>query len=189
MVEAGKKRGDVYRGRVSRLGTRELCRMYDVLCAGDNLPGWPPGRALEYLVLRAFQLEGAKVTWPYEVRHRDVLLEQVDGAVYCDGLTCLIETKAYAQPLDYLPVSRMKARLLRRPRTVLGAVFTLEGFTEAFVLLAETLPPPDVLLWSGKDIAWALRRRAMRTGLRRKHRYAIEHGFPHLPLTQKEGTS
>ncbi len=163
--------------------------MYDVLCAGANLPGWPPGRALEYLVLRAFQLEGARVTWPYEVRNRDVLLEQVDGAVYCDGLTCLIETKAYAQPLDYLPVSRMKARLQRRPRTVIGAVFSLGEFTRATFLLAETLPPPDVLLWTGKDIAWALRRRAMRAGLRRKHRYAIEHGFPHLSLTKKEETS
>jgi hypothetical protein len=37
--------------------------MWEVLCSRDDLPGWLPGRALEYLVLRAFQLEGAEVTW------------------------------------------------------------------------------------------------------------------------------
>jgi hypothetical protein len=162
--------------------------MWDVLYAGDNLPGWPPGRALEYLVLRAFQLEGAQVTWPYEVRKRDVLLEQVDGAVYFDGLTCLIETKAHSGPIDFMPISRMKARLLRRPRTVTGAVFSIGEFTEAALHLADALPPPDVLLWDGDDIDWALRRRAMRVGMRKKQRYAIEHGFVNLDLTQKWGT-
>jgi hypothetical protein len=33
-----------------------------------NTSGWAPGKAFEYLVLRAFQLEGAEVRWPYSVR-------------------------------------------------------------------------------------------------------------------------
>lgn len=76
--------------------------MWQVLRSADNLTGWPPGKALEYLVLRAFQLGGAEVTWPYEVRRRNVVVEQVDGAVYVDGLTCLIEAKDHAEPMDFL---------------------------------------------------------------------------------------
>jgi Restriction endonuclease len=159
--------------------------MWQVLRSRDNLPGWPPGRALEYLVLRAFQLEGAEVTWPYEVRRKGVLLEQVDGAVYCDGTTCLIEAKAHSEPIDFMAISRMKARLLRRPRTVIGAVFSVGEFTEAAYQLTECLPPPDVLLWDGDDLGWALQRQAMREGMRKKLRHAIEQGFADLELTRQ----
>jgi hypothetical protein len=138
---------------------------------------------LEYLVLRAFQLEGAEVTWPYDVRRNGVHLEQVDGAIYFDGLTCLIEAKDQAEPIDFMAISRMKAKLLRRPRTVIGAVFGVEEFSRAAIHLTESLPPPDVLLWRGKEIAWALQRRAMREGLQRKLRHAIEQGFADFNLT------
>jgi len=174
-----------YRQRISRLDIGDLRRMWEVLCSRDNLPGWPPGRALEYLVLRAFQLEGAEVTWPYEVRRNGVLLEQVDGAVYCDGLTCLIETKAHSEPIDFLAISRMKTRLLRRPRTVIGAVFGIGEFSRAAILLTENLPPPDVLLWRGRELAWALQRQAMREGLNRKMRHAIEEGFADFDLIEE----
>ena len=162
--------------------------MWKVLYTRDNLPGWPPGRALEYLVLRAFQLEGAEVTWPYDVRRNGLLLEQVDGAVHCDGISCLIETKAHSEPIEFLAISRMKARLLRRPRTVIGAVFGTGDFSPAAILLTENLPPPDVLLWQGRELAWALGRQAMREGLRRKMRYAVEQGFADFNLARQEGT-
>jgi hypothetical protein len=53
----------------------------------------------------------------------------------------------------------------------------------------ESLPPPDVLLWSGKDIQWALQRQAMREGLHRKLRHAIEQGFADFDLINKGGFS
>ncbi len=122
------------------------------------------------------------MTWPYEVRRNGVLLEQVDGAVYCDGVTCLIETKDQASPIDFMAISRMKVRLQRRPRTVIGAVFSTGEFTRTAVQLTESLPPPDVLLWDGVDIEWALLRRGMREGLRQKLRHAIEQGFADFRL-------
>jgi hypothetical protein len=181
----GRGKEEEYRERVSRLGIGDLRRMWEVLCSGDDLPGWHPGRALEYLVLRAFQLEGAEVTWPYDVRRNGVHLEQVDGAVYFDGLTCLIETKDQSEPIDFLAITRMKAKLMRRPRTVIGAVFGVGDFSRAALQLTESLPPPDVLLWRGRDIAWALQRRAMREGMRRKQRHAIEQGFADFDLVDE----
>ncbi|HZI11836.1 MAG TPA: hypothetical protein VE153_15740, partial [Myxococcus sp.] len=76
----GERSAD-YRERVLALDSTGVYRTWQVVRRGDNLVGWPPGRALEYLILRAFQLEGAEVTWPYEVRRDGVLLEQIDGAV------------------------------------------------------------------------------------------------------------
>ncbi|WP_224243591.1 hypothetical protein [Hyalangium gracile] len=189
MSAAARGKEAEYRERVARLDIAGLRRMWEVLSVGDNLSGWPPGRALEYLVLRAFQLEGAEVTWPYEVRRRGVLLEQVDGAIYVDGVTCLIETKAQSEPIDFMAISRMKARLMRRPRTVIGAVFSVGEFTQAALHLVECLPPPDVLLWTGDDIRWALEWQAMREGLRRKLRHAIEQGFVDLELPDPGGDS
>jgi hypothetical protein len=162
--------------------------MWEVLSSRDDLPGWPPGRALEYLVLRAFQLEGAEVIWPYEVRRNGVLLEQVDGAIYFDGVTCLIETKDQSEPIDFMAISRMKAKLMRRPRAVIGAVFGTGEFTPAALHLTEMLPPPDVLLWSGRDIGWALQRQAMREGMRKKWRQAMEQGFVDLNLDDRGGS-
>ncbi|WP_275900295.1 restriction endonuclease [Pyxidicoccus trucidator] len=151
--------------------------MWQVVHSGDNLLGWPPGRALEYLILRAFQLEGADVTWPYEVRKDGVLLEQIDGAVYFDGLACLIEARDWSEPLDFLVIAQLKARLLRRPRMTLGAVCITGTFTEAAIQMAEFLPPPDVLLWDGEGLCSAIEHGTLREGTRRKLRYAIEHGF------------
>lgn len=56
-------------------------------------PGWEPGKAFEYLVVRAFELDPREVTivrYPYEVRLFGERVEQIDGAVYLSGLPCLI---------------------------------------------------------------------------------------------------
>ncbi|MCY1021160.1 hypothetical protein [Pyxidicoccus sp. MSG2] len=158
-------------------------RMWQVVHAGDNLVGWPPGKALEYLILRAFQLEGAEVTWPYEVRRGGLLLEQIDGAVYFDGLACLVEAKAWSTPLDFSVIAKMKAQLLRRPTMTLGAVFLLGEASDAAISLTHLLPPPNVQLWNGTDLAWAMERGALREGLKRKLRHAIEQGFADLMLS------
>jgi hypothetical protein len=66
MDEAGRRA--VYLERVLSLDGEGVYRTWQVVRRRGNLVGWPPGKALEYLILRAFQLEGADVTWPYEVR-------------------------------------------------------------------------------------------------------------------------
>jgi hypothetical protein len=57
-----------------------LVKLYDQIKSGVT-PGWDPGKAFEYLIIRAFELEGAKVAWPYTVIMHDQEIEQIDGAV------------------------------------------------------------------------------------------------------------
>ena len=175
MDEAGRRA--VYLERVRSLDRAGVYRTWQVVRDRGNLVGWPPGKALEYLILRAFQLEGADVTWPYEVRKDGVLLEQIDGAVYFDGLACLIEARDWRVPLDFMSIAQMKMRLLRRPRMTLGAVFNNGRFTESAQRMAEFLPPPDVLLWEQQSIAEALEFGTLRDGMKRRLRYAIEYGL------------
>lgn len=147
------------------------------------MEGWPPGRLLEHLVLRAFELEGARVSWPYEVWLDTYRLEQLDGAVHFDGLSCLVECKDWHHKrVDVVPIIKLKSRLMRRPRSALGAVFCMEGFSEEALATARLLPPANVLLWRGEETDRALRRRLLREGMTRKLRHAVEYGFAFLDL-------
>lgn len=42
---------------------------------------WESGKLLEYAILRAFELEGAEVTYPYSVELQGEEVEQIDGAI------------------------------------------------------------------------------------------------------------
>ena len=57
--------------------------------------GWERGEALEYLVIRAFELdpdERATVRYPYVVSLFGEKVEEIDGAVHLPGLSCLVES-------------------------------------------------------------------------------------------------
>lgn len=49
---------------------------------------WDPGKAFEYLILRAFEFEGAEVRWPFSVELGGENVEELDGVIYTDGLAC-----------------------------------------------------------------------------------------------------
>jgi hypothetical protein len=177
-------RGGEYQRRVLALDHSGLLALWQGLRVGVSPPEWPPGVLLEYLLLRAFQLEGAEVTWPYRVYRNSVLLEQIDGVVYFDGLTCLVECKSVTGPVDAIAIVKLKSQLLRRPRTAFGALFITGKFSEAAFTLLEMLPPSDVLLWRGEEIELALRGHRLLEGMRRKLRHAVETGFADLNLVE-----
>ena len=54
-----------------------------------NTPDWATGKALEYFILRAFELEKAVVRYPYSVS----TVEQIDGVIYTENIACIIECK------------------------------------------------------------------------------------------------
>src|SRR5436309_10604159 len=81
----------------------------------QETPEWEPGKAFEYLVLRAFQLDGAQVRWPYLVHLFGEDVEEIDGAVYCAGLSCLVESKDLAGNVAVGPIAKLRNQLLRRP--------------------------------------------------------------------------
>ena len=111
-------------GWVRSMGRAALINLWERVRDAGDVGSWPPGKAFEYLILRAFELEGARVVWPYRG-----WLEQVDGAVYVDGLSCLIECKHWKESLDFTPIARFKARVDRRPPATVGLLFSVSGFT------------------------------------------------------------
>jgi len=155
-----------------------LLRFWQAIREGTPLPGWPAGRAFEFLILRAFEIERAEVTWPYEVRLEGMVVEQVDGAVHRGGLFCLIEAKDYNEAIDYEPIAKLRDKLARRPPATIGLVFSKRGFSSPAKTLAKYLVPQRILLWEGNEVEFALGRKGMWAGLQRKFRYAVEHGLP-----------
>lgn len=159
-------------------GLLELWRAIE----GGNTPGWEPGRAFEYLVLRAFDLEGARVRWPYRVER----FEQIDGFLYSDGLTCLIESKDQATPLDIGDIAKVRHRLSRRPTVSLGVIFSRTGFTTPVLQQARFFVPQNVILWNGNELGYALERQVMRASLRVKYEYSLEYGFPDQDIMKED---
>jgi len=159
------------------------------------LPAWvQPGKAFEYVVIRAFELGGADVRWPYSVKFpwsppetssaQD--MEQIDGVVYVGGVSCLIESKHWGRNVNVDPIAKLRNQLGRRPAGTIGAVFSFLGFTPAARLLAQFASPQTILLWTGEEIDHAIRHRAMVRGLLVKLRKAVEEGVPDYDLRWEE---
>jgi len=75
-------------------------------------------------------LEGFDVTYPYSVRVGGTIVEQIDGAIYTDGLSCLVECKDQDSNIAIDPVAKLRNQLLRRPAGAVGVVFSTTGFME-----------------------------------------------------------
>lgn len=138
---------------------------------------WPPGKALEHLVLRAFELSGATVRWPYEVPVAGEIVEQIDGAIHVRGISCIVECKDTAARLNVDAIARLRNQLLRRPAGATGLLFSRSGFTEAAFTLAGFLAPQTILLWTGGEIASLLQQEDFSSALTRKYRRSIEEGL------------
>jgi hypothetical protein len=81
-----------YEQRILTYDWQQLLVLWDAIECRDT-PDWDAGKAFEYLVLRAFQLEQADVVYPYGVRVSGAEIEQIDGIIYTEGLACLVECK------------------------------------------------------------------------------------------------
>lgn len=167
---------------------RDLVAFYEGIEAGST-PGWKSGAALEHLFLRCFELDGARVQYPFAVA---TVNEQLDGALYSDGRAHLVEAKDHDEPLPVDPIAKLRNQLLRRPAGVVGIVVGRSGFTDAARTLASYSAPQAILLWAGHEIRHLLEERArMRRGrplfaeaLARKFRHAVEHAAPFLDVAE-----
>jgi hypothetical protein len=163
-----------YVDRIRQLDWPGLRRFWTQIEAGAS--GWPPGKALEHLVLRAFELSGAAVRWPYDVFIDGAIVEQIDGAVHLNGLSCIVECKDTAGQTNTDAVAKLRNQLLRRPAGTIGLMFSRTGFTHSATVLAEFLAPQCVLPWDGEEIAYMLEREDFTLALVAKYRRSIEHG-------------
>ena len=150
-------------------------------------PGWESGEALEYLVIRAFEIdpdEPATVRYPYEVSLFDEKVEEIDGAVHLPGLSCLVESKDWGKNVAIGPIVKMRSQLLRRPAGTIGLMFSKKTFTRPAIYLAHFTMPQAVLLWSGFDLQIAMDEGRIRRFLRLKHRVCCEDGIPDYDLRE-----
>lgn len=164
---------------------RDLASLWKEI-KSQTTQSWGAGRALEYLILRAFQLEGAEVQWPYQVNVSGEIIEQIDGVIYSDNLSCLIECKDLAEPVNIEPIAKLRNQLLRRPATAIGVIFSRTGYTPSALTLAQFLAPQTILLWEGQEIEYALRKRVFRRGLSEKYKFCVEKGLPNYDLEKGE---
>ena len=170
-----------YKNKIRRLDHRGLLRLWSNIKRG-KAAAWASGKAFEYLVVRAFELEGAKVRYPFGVYIEGTQIEQIDGAVYVPGISSLVESKDYRDPVNVVPIVKLRSQLLRRPSVTIGMVFSRQGFTDPALTLAQHLAPQSVLLWQGEEIDLALRKQRMKNGMLLKHRHSIETGMPDYNL-------
>jgi hypothetical protein len=169
---------------ILRMGHPELVQLWGEIQAGDT-PQWEPGRAFEYLVLRAFEIEGAVVRYPFSVRLQEETAEQIDGVVYAGPISALIESKDLGARVNVEPLAKLRNQLMRRPAATSGVVFSRQGFTEPAKALAQYMSPQTILLWHGDEVDRALPSRKMTVGLLLKYRYAVEKGLPDYHLVRE----
>ncbi len=166
-----------YEARIQTFGWDELLDLWKAIERRDT-PDWDLGRAFEYLVLRAFQLDGAEVRWPYTVDLFGESVEQIDGALHSDGLSCLVECKDMHAGVSVLPIAKLRNQLLRRPAGTVGLMFSRSGFTDSARFLARFALPQAILFWSGREVQFALECRRIRELLVLKYRFCAEEGVP-----------
>ncbi len=161
------------------VGLRQLYLQIEV----RDTPGWEPGKAFEYLVPRAFELDGAVVRWPYEVELHGQVVEQIDGAVQVAGLYCLLECKDQKERLAIAPVAKMRNQLLRRPAASIGLIFSTSGYTAPAMELVGFLGSQTILLWYPEEIKLALDKERIVPLLQFKYRRCVEEGDPDVDST------
>jgi hypothetical protein len=144
---------------------------------------WDAGKALEYLVLRAFELNGADIAWPYSVTIQGKIVEQIDGVVYTNSLACLIECKDTTEEVNIGPIAKLRNQLLRRPATTIGSVFSRTGFTEPTVTLTGFVAPQTILLWGGEEIEYSLENKRICEFLVKKYRVCVQKCIPNYDVT------
>jgi hypothetical protein len=166
---------------IARMRYPGLMRLWDQILAKGTAPAWDPGKALEYLVLRAFQLEGAFVTWPYQISAGKGTIEQIDGVVYVEGIACILECKDHADRMDYDAIAVLRDQINRRPAGTFGSCISTSGFTVTALQLV-TYGRQEIAVWTKEDLDYALRRRKMLLGLHAKYRWCVESAMPDLDL-------
>jgi len=139
-----------------------------------NTPNWDKGKALEYLIVRTFELSGATVRYPYSVYEDGKQIEQIDGVIYYNHLSCILECKDQVESVNFEPIAKLRSQLMRRSTTSLGCIFSMSGFTDSALTLMKTLAPQVILLWYPEEIELCLARQDIINALIRKHRYYIE---------------
>jgi len=161
---------------IKLLDHSELIDLWERIIEGSSLEEWQKGIALEYLILRAFEINGAEVVYPYGIWKEGIQLEQIDGVVYYKHISCLVECKNQDEkyPVDFSPLAKMRSQLLRRSSSAIGSIFSVSGFTGPTAYLARYMAPQTILLWEGSEIEYVLYNNKICDSLVKKYKKYIE---------------
>jgi hypothetical protein len=77
-----------------------LSKLWTAIQSGRT-KGWKRGMALEFLVVKLFELDGAKVDYSFHVNSLEGgILEQFDGFIQYQGINALLEMKDYSDKIN-----------------------------------------------------------------------------------------
>ncbi len=150
--------------------------------------GLPSGKAFEYMVLRAFELDGEKratVEYPYTVSLFDEqVVEQIDGfiSVPGSGIYAMAESKDQLDNVSITPIYKLRSQLARRPSNIIGCFFSKSDYTNPAKLLSHFLFPQTILLWSRRDIDFCFEHAYFVQAMEIKYRFALKEGITNLDL-------
>jgi DNA-binding XRE family transcriptional regulator len=166
-----------YKALIQQQTHPQLLALWSGIVQG-NTPGWAPGKAFEYLVLRAFELENAEVEYPFAVQLPNGINEQLDGTIYAKGISAIIECKDSNSSKNFEPIAKLRSQLARRPAATIGMIFSRSGYTQPAMALALFLSPQTILTWECNEIQAALTKQKMIAAMELKYRKAVEMGMP-----------
>lgn len=178
-----------YEQKIKQMDFKDLRHLWNDRVNNDF---WKSGKALEYIIIRAFELEIQKakstgfnsvsypftVDYPFKYKNEDnhEVMEQYDGAIHINGMHALIECKDYTErKIDVEPLAKLRNQLSRRHGMVFGIVFSTSGFTPPAEILVNFMAPQIILLWGVDDIEYCLNHKCFIDCLMVKYRQAIEH--------------
>ena len=148
-----------------------------------NTPEWASGKALEYMLVRAFDLEGAEVVYPYNNEVHSAK-EQFDGYVFVKelGAGFLIECKDWNDKVTFDELAKLHGRLTYRMPSTYGIFLSKTGFTPSAVELMFMMHPHNILLWSYDEIDECFKNQKFMKALKYKYQYAMITADPSIAV-------
>ena len=180
-----------HQSKIETMGWKELSHLWTAIKDCET-PGWDPGKAFEYLIVRMFEIDRFKVKYPFSVPlpYNNLSMEQIDGIVFYDSIGILLESKDYSDDsekkkknINIEPIAKLRNQLSRRPYLTLGCVFSSGGFTEAVSTLIDYLGNDTILLWRGEEVEYCLEKKRIGEFFKSKLEKRIEYGVHDFNIT------
>src|SRR5262249_39064221 len=131
-------------------------------------------------------LSGLEAEYPFDVPPGGRPIEQIDGLVYLQCYTFLIECKD-KEAVDIEAIAKLRNQLLRRPETTFGCVFTTGNFTDPALIIVDFSVPHRILLWRELDIEECVKKRDFKAALLNKYRHLCRYGLTdHSPNYKRQ---
>jgi hypothetical protein len=135
-------------------GLRMLCaleqreELANELARIEGLPARKRGKELEGIIPRALRLQDCHCE-----EDAGAVGEQVDQVVQCGSAYFVCDSKWEKKPVGGAFVAQMAGRMLRRPASYIGVIYSISGFTAGAVEAASSLASHRViLLVPGDDV-------------------------------------